>query len=170
VKYLNFVQYFLKHLVLHYYLLTFSILLTIDGIFPSQFKEIFEAKSQADKFSIFHNLTGLYKKGEKASLRFMFENLKVFLPIKEKNNNFGNFNKSFLEVVGRIFRQKPISYKMIIERFMSIYRQKWSNEEYLRYDIEKVLNIIYFLHYLKLIDLTLQSLTNYLNYVLDKKQ
>ena len=135
----------------------FSILLSIDGIFPSQFKEIFEAKKEADKFDIFHNLNGIYKKGEKANLKFMFENLKVFLPVKSKI--YGDYSKSFLEVVGRIFRQKPISYMMIIERFMSIFRRKWSNEDYLRYDIEKVINTIYFLHYLKLIDLNKKNIT-----------
>ncbi len=135
----------------------FSILLTVEGIFPSQFKEIFQAKYKADKFEIFHDLNGLYKKGEETDLKFMFENLKVFLPIKSKI--YGDYSKSFLELVGRIFRQKPISYLMIIERFMSIFRRKWSNEDYFRYDIEKVINIIYFLHYLKLIDLCKQNIT-----------
>ncbi|MBI9031133.1 TIGR02556 family CRISPR-associated protein [bacterium] len=135
----------------------FSILLTVDGIFPSQFQEIFEAKRKADSFPIFHNLNGLYEKKQDSDLKFMFENLKVFLPIKSKI--YGDYSKSFLEIVGRIFRQKAISYKMIIERFMSIFRRKWTNEDYFRYDIEKVINIIYFLHYLKLIDLSKQNIS-----------
>ncbi len=135
----------------------FSILLNIDGVFPSQFQEIFEAKRKADSFEIFHNLKGLYERNQEADLKFMFENLKVFVPIKSRI--YGDYSKSFLELVGRIFRQKQISYKFIIERFMSIFRRKWTNEEYLLYDIEKMINIIYFLHYLKLIDLNKQNIS-----------
>ncbi len=135
----------------------FSILLTVDGIFPSQFREIFKAKEKADSYNIFLELKGLYEKGVKSDLKFMFENLKVFLPIKSKV--YGDYSKSFLEIVGRIFRQKPISYTMIIERFMSIFRRKWTNEDFLLYDIEKIINIIYFLHYLELIDLNKQKIT-----------
>lgn len=129
----------------------FSLLLNIDGVYPSQFQEIYQAKRKADQFSIFKSLKGLYEKGEHADLKFMFDNLKVFLPIKSKI--YGDYSKSFLELVGSIFRQEKISYKMMIERFMSIYSRKWSNEVYQMYDIEKMINIIYFLHYLKLIDL-----------------
>jgi CRISPR-associated protein Csh1 len=87
----------------------------------------------------------------------MFENLKVFVPTHCKISNiYGDYSKSFLEIVGRIFKQKPISYMFIIERFMSIFRRKWTNKKHLHYDIEKMINIIYFLHYLKLIDLNKQ--------------
>jgi len=135
----------------------FSLLLNIEGIYPSQFQEIYQAKRKADKFTIFHNLKGLYAKGELANLKFMFENLKVFVPIKSKI--YGDYSKVFLELVGSIFRQEKVSYKMIIERFMSIFRRKWSNEDFLLYDIEKMINIIYFLHYLQLIDLGTKKIT-----------
>lgn len=108
----------------------FKVLLTIENVFPSQFKDIFSAKQRAEKHDIFKGLPGK-DKAEMYDLEFRFDTIKEFLPIDDKIE--GDFSKAFLETVRNIFMQKKISISFILQRIMTILRRRFSNDQ--NYDL-----------------------------------
>ncbi len=123
----------------------FKLLLSIEDLFPSQFEEIFKAKELAENHYIFQNLpTG--KKNETYDLEFRFDILKEFLPINSKKE--GDFSKAFLEATRSIFMQKPISQSFLMQRIISIVRNRFVNDENYELAARKAFLLIKFLHYL----------------------
>jgi CRISPR-associated protein Csh1 len=127
----------------------FKVLLTIESIFPSQFKDIYEAKEKAESHEVFQNLPGKGK-GEVYDLKFRFDTLKEFLPIDSKVD--GDFSKAFLEYTRNIFTQRKLSYSFIMQRIMSIIRNRFTNDQNYDLCIRKAFLILKFMSYLKIID------------------
>lgn len=127
----------------------FKILLTIESVFPSQFKDIFAAKQKAESHDVFKSLPGKGK-GEVYNLQFRFDTLREFLPLDDKID--GDFSKAFLETVRNIFTQRKLSLSFILHRIMTIVRRRFTND--LNYDlcIRKAFLLLKFLSYLMIID------------------
>jgi CRISPR-associated protein Csh1 len=128
----------------------FKVLMTVENVFPSQFNEILNAKTSADSHSVFHNLRGVIKDTE-ANLEFKFELLKEFFPINSKI--YGDFTKSFLEIVRAVFIQKKLSYPFILDRIMKVVRTRFVRDEYWEISVRKSLLTMEFLLELGIIEI-----------------
>jgi CRISPR-associated protein Csh1 len=126
----------------------FKILLTIENVFPCQFRAIFDAKRKAESHDIFKSLPG-NAKGEIYDLEFRFDTLKEFLPIANKIE--GDFSKAFLETTRNIFMQKKISFSFILQRIMSIVRRRFTNELNYELAMRKAFLLLKFMSYLGII-------------------
>ena len=126
----------------------FKILITVENIFPSQFQAVFNAKDLAERHSIFKQLPGLIKGGI-SDLEFRFEIYKEFIPLNDRI--YGDFSKSFLEIVRCVFLQKPVSYRFILRRILSIIQRKFANELYYEMSVRKAFLILKFMSYLGII-------------------
>lgn len=126
----------------------FEILMTIEDIFPYQFKKIFEAKEKAENHSIFKNILD---KKKIYDLEFRFDVLNEFFP-KPKENNYSNY---FLEITRKIFVQQPISYNFMLQLLMNVIRKEFLNkgkyeDSYKLYTLKAFL-ILKFMSYLDII-------------------
>lgn len=127
----------------------FKIMLTIEDVFPSQFKEIFEAKSRAENHTIYKNVKGLYEKNKLDDLKFQFEVIKEFFQIQSKI--YGDHTKAFLEITRSIFLKQNISYDFVLHRMVELIRRKFVNNKFLDYTILKGMIFLNFLYELNLI-------------------
>jgi CRISPR-associated protein Csh1 len=86
----------------------FKILMNIEDVYPSQFKQIFDAKAKSEKVNIFKNF------------KFKFELIKnitgKFELSKNSLKNEHRFNRTFLEIVRCVFIQKKIDYSFLMKR------------------------------------------------------
>lgn len=128
----------------------FTLLSSIDNVFPSQFKEIFAAKEKAESHAIFKDMPG--KKGEgNYDLIFRFDLLKEFLPTTSEpkggstkpkkgekaspddensaNVSVGLYSKAFLEMTRSIFKQEQVSYSFLLRRIIAVIRKIFANEK-----------------------------------------
>jgi CRISPR-associated protein Csh1 len=126
----------------------FKIQMTIENIFPEQFKLVFAAKELAEKHAIFHDLPGIVKDSI-ANLEFKFDTLREFLPLNDKI--YGDYSKTFLEVVRCIFLQKQVSYSYLLQSMVSIIQRRFSREEYYEMTVRKSFLAIKFMAYLSII-------------------
>lgn len=95
------------------------ILAAIEDVFPSRIKKLFDVKVVIDEMFLFKA-----EKDDKRIFSFTFGTLRLFFP----NSKFeGNFDKSFLELVQKIFNNERIEYSMLLHRIM----------EKLQYDYKK---------------------------------
>jgi len=122
--------------------------MTIEDIFPYQFKKIFEAKEKAENHSIFKNILD---KKKIYDLEFRFDVLNEFFP-KPKENNYSNY---FLEITRKIFVQQPISYNFMLQLLMNVIRKEFLNkgkyeDSYKLYTLKAFL-ILKFMSYLDII-------------------
>ncbi|MBF0378411.1 MAG: TIGR02556 family CRISPR-associated protein [Desulfamplus sp.] len=111
----------------------FKILLSVEDVYPSQFKTIFNAKEQAENHSIFK---GLEKKKDKEAqlydLKFHFEFVKEFIPLSQ-DKTLGNsqvFEKHFLDIARAVFLQKKIDSSFIMHRIAESMRRRFVNINY----------------------------------------
>lgn len=128
----------------------FKIMLSIDEIFPSRFREIFSAKSKSENFALFKNLKGIYEKDKTEDLKFHFEIIKEFFPIKSKL--LGDFTKSFLEIIRSVFLLKKLNYNFLLHRIMAIIQNRFSNEQFIPYTLLKAILFLKFLDNLNILD------------------
>jgi len=122
----------------------FEVLMTIEDIFPYQFKKIFEAKEKAENHSIFKNRPG---NNETYDLEFRFDILNEFFP-QPQENNYSNY---FLEITRKIFVQQPVSYNFILQLIMSVIRREFLNTGKYELHTRKAFLILKFLSYLDII-------------------
>lgn len=127
----------------------FKILITVEDVFPSQFKAIFAAKQRAESHDVFQQLPGR-DKGTVYDLEFRFDALNEFLPIKSKTE--GDFSKAFLEITRDIFMQQPVSYQFMLQRIMSVIKKRFVNDENYELATRKAFLVLKFLSYLRLIN------------------
>lgn len=104
----------------------FKIQMTIEDIFPHQFRQVFEAKEKAEAYSVFTNLPAK-EKGAVYNLEFRFDIVKEFFPLNDRIE--GDFSKAFLEIVRSIFMQKKISRGTVMQRIMHTIRKKYTNDQ-----------------------------------------
>jgi len=133
----------------------FKILLTIEDVYPTQFKTIFTAKEISENHSIFKNIE---KKKEKSfyDLEFKFDFLKEFIPLSQ-DKSLGNlqvFKKSFLDITKSVFLQKKIDYDFLMHRITESLRRKFSNNEPYLLSMLKIILTLKFFNKLGIINLT----------------
>ncbi|MBN2535681.1 MAG: TIGR02556 family CRISPR-associated protein [Spirochaetales bacterium] len=127
----------------------FKILISIDNVFPSRFREIFNAKDSVENYDVFPFFSGLPAGKDKPlwDLRFNFGIIRTFFPNTKKE---GNFNKYFLEITRSIFLSKKIDYFFLLHRIITVIQIKFINEENYYFDLLKALMLISFIETLNL--------------------
>ncbi|MGM0608838.1 MAG: TIGR02556 family CRISPR-associated protein [Candidatus Muiribacteriota bacterium] len=123
----------------------FKILMSIEDVYPSQFKVIFNAKDKAEQSGIFKELKG---KKETYDLKFKFEFIKDFM---------GELEKSFLEVVRSVFLHKRIDSNFLMRKIAEFIRSKYANNENISLSVLKIFMTLKFLNNLNIINLSLNK-------------
>lgn len=113
----------------------FSILQTIEDVFPDQFKDVFHAKEEVEAYAIFKNISGLGGKGLSADLEFSFAILRDFLPINSKI--YGDFTKSFLAITRSIVLQRKVDYSFLLHRIMVMIQQHEAERDKKKHKVKK---------------------------------
>ena len=129
----------------------FKVLLTIEDVYPSQFKEVFNAKEDAEKSNIFKNIKNK-KENTFYDLQFKFDFVKEFIPVKSKK--YGNFSKQFLDIVRSVFLQKKIDYNFIMHRIAESFKRKFANDELYYVSVLKTILTLKFFNKLGIIDMS----------------
>ncbi len=117
----------------------FTILLYLPDVLPSTLKCLFQAKEQVERPFIFKRAFKVKK--EEKNIEFMFANLRLFLPT----------SKSFLNVVEKIFKQRPVDYHFLMARFMDRLRTQFINENATKVDVLMALQIFLLLQELNIL-------------------
>lgn len=146
----------------------FKVLLTVEDVYPSQFKTIFDAKESAENHAVFKNLEN---KKEKTlyDLKFRFEFVKEFIPLSQ-DKTLGNlqvFKKPFLDITRAVFLGKRLDSGFIMHRIAESLRRKFANEVLYDISVLKMILTLKFFNRLGVIDLS--SKHDEKEIVLDKK-
>ncbi len=128
----------------------FSILESIEGLFPTHFKALFNAKDRAEKHSVFKNIKGINEKGVAGTLEFTYSIVKDFFPIKSRIE--GDYTEAFLKIVQSTFQQKQYDYDYLSHRIMSLIVSRFAKGEFIDHLVLKAFQIILFMQELKCID------------------
>ena len=117
----------------------FIILLYLPDVLPSTIKQLFIAKEHVDGYSIFKEA---YKvKKELKNVEFMFANVRRFI----------SSPKTFLNVVEKIFKRKPVNYFFLLGQFLEVLRKKFAREEPTRINTLQALQILLLLEELNIL-------------------
>ncbi len=104
---------------------SYRILLLIEGILPSRLRALFDAKKKVDeRFRIYRDLILSEAQNEKNHLEFNFGILRRFFPYESKNRTY---DKTFLEMVNKIFVGNSIDYYLLIDSIMRQIRDAFLN-------------------------------------------
>lgn len=127
----------------------FNILLYIEDILPSRLKQMFKIKEEIDQEEIFKKcmVPAFNNKRERVGekpLEFDFGVLRTFFP---KISNNRTFDKYFLDVVNKIFTDKPVNYDFLLNFIMRKVRDSFINGYPTKIDTLKAFML---LNYLKL--------------------
>jgi CRISPR-associated protein Csh1 len=120
----------------------FKILKEAEDILPSRFKKIFDVKKWVENFEEFHNIKGIYNKGEIEKLKFNFSILRTFF--------YSKFNSNFLDITSKIFKDEKLDKQFILHR-ISDHIAELFRQEKLYYEPLKAFMLIKFLYKLNLI-------------------
>lgn len=112
------------------------ILLLIEDVFPSRLRRIFDAKHKTDE--IFED-------------KFTFGSIRNFFSRSDPNKRDYDLDGYFLDIVDRVFKDRPISYHFLIQFIMKKIRHEFVNEGYFYQAVKDGLMTIYFLQTLGLI-------------------
>ena len=108
----------------------FNILCYIEDILPSRLKVLFDAKSQVDKIDIFKKcMVPIFENKKKAGekeLEFNFGILRDFF--YDYINKRWISTKYFLDIVNKIFTDKPISYHFLVSFIIQKIRNEFIND------------------------------------------
>ena len=131
----------------------FNILSYVEDILPSRIRVIFEIKKEIDVIEIFHNYTiPIFENNKKVGvkpLEFNFGVLRNFLyDSAEKKWISQNY---FLEIVNKIFSNRPVSYYFILNLVVNKIRKDFANNYSTDSDALKGLMLIVYLQKLGLI-------------------
>jgi len=107
----------------------FNILVYIEDILPSRLKQLFKIKEKIDQEEIFKKcmVPAFNNKRERVGekpLEFDFGVLRTFFP---KISNNRTFDKYFLDVVNKIFTNKPVNYDFLLNFIMRKIRDSFIN-------------------------------------------
>jgi len=133
----------------------FNILLYIEDILPSRLKRLFLAKEKIDQEEIFKNcmvatFNDRGKKDGEMPLEFNFGILRTFFP-KVSNNR--TFDKYFLDIVNKIFTNKPVNYDFLLNFIMQKIRDDFINGYPIKIDTLKGFMLLNYLNQLKILKL-----------------
>jgi len=107
----------------------FNIQLYIEDILPSRLKTLFDAKKDADMIDIFNEcMISVFENKKKTGenpLEFNFGVLRTFFPRVSNNRTY---DKYFLDIVNKIFTNKPIDYDFLMSFIMQKIRDDFIND------------------------------------------
>ena len=132
----------------------FNILLHIADVLPSRLKTLFDVKKDVDEIDIFREcmipvFENKKKTGEKP-LDFNFGVLRTFFPRISDNRAY---NKYFLDIVNKIFTNKPINYNFLMNFIMQRIRDNFINDYPTKISILKGFMLLNYLKTLGIIKL-----------------
>ena len=133
----------------------FKILLYIENILPSRLKTLFDVKKDVDKIDIFKEcMVAVFenkKKTGEISLAFNFGILRDFF--YDYTNKRWISKKYFLDIVNKIFTNKPIDYNFLIGFIMQKIRDDFINDYPTRISTLKAFMLLNYLSILRIIKL-----------------
>ena len=142
----------------------FEILASIDEVFPSQLKNVFDAKLEAEKHQVFKNV----KSNENYNdLKFNLGVLNEFFPIKTRGQ--ASFEKQFLEITRSIFLQKEVSFPYILNQIMSMIQKKFANNEGILFTTLNSFMLLKFMSYLGIIKQDRKPIKTNKEIIMDEK-
>jgi CRISPR-associated protein Csh1 len=112
------------------------ILLLIEDVFPSRLRRIFDAK---------------YKTDEVFGSKFTFGSIRSFFSKSDPNKRDYDLDGYFLDVVDRVFKDRPVSYHFLLQFIMKKVRHEFVNDGYFYQAVKDGLMTVYFLQTLGLI-------------------
>lgn len=112
------------------------ILLLIEDVFPSRIRKIFDAKERIDE--IFGD-------------DFTFGTVRSFFSKSDPNKRSPDLDGYFLDIVDRVFKNRPVSYHFVLQFVMKRIRSEFVNGENFYKAVKDGLMVLTFLEELKLI-------------------
>jgi len=123
----------------------FKILASIDEVFPSRARRIFDAARAAESHAVFRGLPG--KNKTLYDQKFDFWILKSFFP---DNKREGNFRQSFLGVLRALFMGEPVDAAYVMRRVMHVIHDRFVHDQSTLSPIVKAMLLIKVLKKLQL--------------------
>jgi len=114
------------------------ILLLIEDVFPSRLRKIFDAKYETD---------------EVFSDKFTFGSIRNFFAKSDPNKKDYDLDEYFLDIVDKVFKDRPINYHFLLQFIMKKIRHEFVNGDYFYQAVKDGLMTIYFLQTLGLIEM-----------------
>jgi CRISPR-associated protein Csh1 len=132
----------------------FNILLYIEDVLPSRLKILFGAKKKVDKIEIFNEcmipiFENKKRTGEKP-LEFNFSIPHTFFPRVSDNRTYDRY---FLDIVNKIFTNKPIDYDFLMGFIMQRIREDFINDNPTKISTLKGFMLLNYLNVLGIIKL-----------------
>jgi CRISPR-associated protein Csh1 len=113
----------------------FKIPLLIESILPSRLKTIFDTMNFVDNIDVFSPEDG-------KPIEFSFQVLRHFLPRSKEDPSY---DKHFLEITEKIFKDNPVEYRFILKFVMEKIRARFRREESILYDVLQGYMLLLFL-------------------------
>ena len=105
----------------------FNILLHVEDVLPSRFRNLFETKARLDEIDIFKREVSA--KDGKRLLVFNFGVLRNFFPYVSKTRSF---DEHFLDMVGKILSLKHIDYHFVVQAVVRKLRSGYVDNDYVK--------------------------------------
>ncbi|MFW5799677.1 MAG: TIGR02556 family CRISPR-associated protein [Spirochaetota bacterium] len=131
----------------------FRILLNIEDVPPTIIKKLYKAKKNIQNYSLFNRIDKLelpYGKDNIYKADFTFNILRENFFYNKKQK--GNFDKTFLELVGKIFTQRPVDYYLLIDRFVKELQYLFRNDYGLLITVSNAFLTLFFLNELQILN------------------
>jgi len=114
------------------------ILLNIEDVFPSRIKRIFDTKHDVDK--MFQD-------------NFTFGTIRNFFAKSDPKKRDYDLDGYFLDIVDRIFKDRPVSFYFVLQFIMKKIRDAFINDQYFHPSVRDGIMAVSFLEKLKLIEM-----------------
>lgn len=112
------------------------ILLNIEDVFPSRIRKIFDTKHEVDK---------IYTSS------FTFGTIRNFFAKSDPNKRDYDLDGYFLDIVDRIFKDRPVSFYFVLQFIMKKIRDEFINDRYFYQSVKDGMMAVSFLEKLELI-------------------
>ncbi len=118
------------------------IVLLIEDVFPSRIRRIFDAKHSVDDMVKNNNFT--------------FGTIRNFFSKSDSNKRDYDLDKYFLDIVDRVFKDRPIDKAFILRFAMKRIRDEFVNDRYFYFSVKEALSMMAFLEDLNLITMEVE--------------
>lgn len=118
------------------------IVLLIEDVFPSRIRRIFDAKHSTDDMVKNNNFT--------------FGTIRNFFSKSDSNKRDYDLDKYFLDIVDRIFKDRPIDKAFIFRFAMKRIRDEFISDRYFYFSVKEALSMMAFLEDLNLITMEVE--------------
>lgn len=131
------------------------ILLSVEFVQPSLIRRLFDAQYRVKQIPVFIQVASTLRSFSKTDDQyepwepnFTFYTVRSFFYNSKAK---GNFDKQFLELTGKIFSLKPISYVFLIKRFNEEIQYQFRNGKDMIYAVTRAFLILHFLEELNIL-------------------